>query len=155
MEYETIFLGKTKVNFLTEGIKEYDKRLSRYAKHSIRLVKEKKNSSLSVDARKLQEGRLLLDQIQEGSYIVALDFRGKQLTSEGLAEKINQLEMQNVRKVCFLIGGPDGLSDEVRNNADMLLSFSKMTFTHDMIRLFLLEQLYRAYTIKAGEKYHK
>lgn len=155
MEYETIFLGKTKVNFLTEGIKEYDKRLSRYAKHSIRLVKEKKNSSLSVEARKLQEGRLLLDQIQEGSYIVALDFRGKQLTSEGLAEKINQLEMQNVRKVCFLIGGPDGLSDEVRNNADMLLSFSKMTFTHDMIRLFLLEQLYRAYTIKAGEKYHK
>ncbi len=155
MEYETIFLGKTKVNFLSEGINEYDKRLSHYAKHSIRLIKEKKNSSLSIEARKQQEGKLLLDQISEGAYLVALDFRGKQLTSEQLADTISQWEIQNIRKVCFVIGGPDGLSDEVRNRADMMLSFSKMTFTHDMIRLFLLEQLYRAHTIKAGEKYHK
>ena len=86
---------------------------------------------------------------------VVLDARGTQLSSPDFAEHIGRWEMQGVKQMCYLIGGPEGHSQEVRHAADLLLSFSKMTFTHDMVRLLLVEQLYRAYTIKAGEKYHK
>lgn len=155
MKYETIYLGKTKDSFLSEGIKEYSKRLSRYTSHSIKVIKEKKKGQMSVEKSKEFEGRQLLESIDPSSYIVALDFSGPQFSSTEFASLISKWENRNVKLVCFVIGGPDGLSDEVKQKADMLFSLSKMTFTHDMVRLFLLEQLYRAYTIKAGEKYHK
>ncbi len=155
MKFETIFLGKTKDNFLSAGIEEYTKRLKRYTTHSIKLVKEKRVSNASGETLKELEGKQLLEAVSNGAFIVALDFDGKQFSSEGFADQINKWERMNVKTVCFLIGGPDGLSDEVKKKADMLFSLSKMTFTHDMVRMFLMEQLYRAYTIKAGEKYHK
>lgn len=155
MKYETIFLGKTKDSFLSTGIAEYSKRLSHYTDHSIKLLKNKKKGQSSTAKVKEDEGQYLLSNVTAGAYIVALDFGGKQYSSEQFADLISGWERRSIKKVCFLIGGPDGLSDEVKNRADMLFSLSNMTFTHDMVRLFLLEQLYRAYTIKAGEKYHK
>lgn len=101
------------------------------------------------------EGMLMLQAVPQGALIVALDAKGKQFTSEGFARKLADWEMQGVKQVCYLIGGPDGQSDQVLQNADLLLSLSQMTFTHDMARMLLVEQLYRAYTINAGEKYHK
>lgn len=155
MKFETIYLGKTKDSFLSAGISEYTKRLSRYTDHSIKLVKEKKKGKMSAEKTRELEGRQLLENVSSGSFLVALDFGGKQLSSTEFADQISRWETQNVKRISFIIGGPEGLSDEVKKRANMLFSLSKMTFTHDMVRLFLLEQLYRAYTIKAGEKYHK
>ncbi len=155
IRFETLHLGKTRDSFLSEGINEYQRRLLRYTSHSIKTIKEKKKGQLSIGRTVELEGEQLLDNVMPGAFIVALDFSGKQYTSEKFAALINQWEQQNIRKVSFLIGGPNGLSTAVKNRADLLLSLSSMTFTHDMVRLFLLEQLYRAYTIKAGEKYHK
>ena len=93
--------------------------------------------------------------VPQGAKTVVLDARGTQFSSPDFAEHLGRWEMQGVKQICYLIGGPEGHSQEVRRTADLLLSFSKMTFTHDMVRLLLVEQLYRAYTIKAGEKYHK
>ena len=91
----------------------------------------------------------------KGSVIVALDSRGQQFSSEQFSKKIVSLEDSGVRHVSYLIGGPDGISDDILKAAQLVLSFSKMTFTHDMVRMLLIEQIYRAYTIKHGEKYHK
>ncbi len=152
-KFETLCIGKTKSPFLSAGIDEYQKRLSRYTSHTIRIIREKGR----YDAEKSMaiEGRQLLDKVSPGSLIAALDFGGRQYSSEQFAGLIDGWERQNIKRVVFIIGGPNGLSPEVKNRADLLLSLSKMTFTHDMARLFLLEQLYRAFTIKAGEKYHK
>jgi 23S rRNA (pseudouridine1915-N3)-methyltransferase len=98
---------------------------------------------------------LLLQAVPAGATIVVLDAKGKQFTSEDFSGIIDQWEMQGIKLVCYLIGGPDGHASEVIAAADLLISLSKMTFTHDMARLLLTEQLYRAYTIKAGEQYHK
>lgn len=154
MKHELLFLGKTKDRLIAENIEEYYARLKHYTVLSISILKEKKkrkhNSSL-----KEEEGDLLLRSIPRGALIVALDSRGIQLTSESFSKKIENWEIRGTKQVSYLIGGPDGLSQKVTDSADLLLSLSRMTFTHDMVRLFLIEQLYRAYTIKAGEKYHK
>lgn len=154
MKHELLFLGKIKDRFLAEGVEEYASRLCHYTSFSITLLKEKgkRQGQLStVDA----EGLLLLQAIPSGALVVALDPKGKQFSSEALARQIDDWEMQGVKQVCYLIGGPDGHGPSVLQAADLLLSLSLMTFTHDMTRMLLVEQLYRAYTIKAGEKYHK
>ncbi|WP_163336598.1 23S rRNA (pseudouridine(1915)-N(3))-methyltransferase RlmH [Desulfopila sp. IMCC35008] len=151
MKHELLLLGRAKASYIEEGISEYIKRLSHYTQFSVNLLKGKKNKANDPKA----EGRLLLAQIPSGWQAVALDPLGRQFTSEEFTARINTWERQSVKGVCYLIGGPLGLSDEVRNRADLLFSLSKMTFTHDMARLLLVEQLYRAYTIKNGEKYHK
>jgi 23S rRNA (pseudouridine1915-N3)-methyltransferase len=93
--------------------------------------------------------------VPSGALVVALDSQGRQFTSEGFAKIIAGWELQGVRHACYLIGGPEGHSPKVLQAADLLLSLSQMTFTHDLTRMLLVEQLYRAYTINAGEKYHK
>jgi 23S rRNA (pseudouridine1915-N3)-methyltransferase len=152
MKHELIFLGKTKDPFITEGIDKYTARLGHYTQVSVRTLKEKRGSK-GQDIE--DEGRHLLDAVPAGWFIVALDSRGKQYTSEGFAELISGWEQRGLKGVCYLIGGPLGLSSEVVERADACLSLSTMTFTHDMVRMLLLEQMYRAYTIKGGEKYHK
>jgi 23S rRNA (pseudouridine1915-N3)-methyltransferase len=154
MKHELLFLGKTKDRFIDEGIEEYASRLRHYTSFSITLLKEKgrmRGQQSAVDA----EGMLLLQAIPPGALTVVLDSRGTQFSSETFSRQIDEWEMRGVKQVCYVIGGPDGHSANVLQAADLLLSLSKMTFTHDMTRLLLLEQLYRAYTIKAGEKYHK
>lgn len=152
MKHEMVFLGKAKEPFIEAGIAEYFSRLSHYTKLSTRLLKEKKAGK---GQNIIEEGKMMLAGVAPGWLVVALDPNGKQLTSEQLAEQISSWEQRGVKGASYLIGGPLGLSREVLDRADICLSLSKMTFTHDMARLFLVEQLYRAYTIKAGEKYHK
>jgi 23S rRNA (pseudouridine1915-N3)-methyltransferase len=154
MKHELILLGKTKDKFIGEGIVEYMARLKHYTSFDLTVLKDKgKSRGLSdlVEA----EGVLLLHAIKPGAIVVVLDSRGRQFTSEEWALQISGWEMQGIKQICYLIGGPDGLAPQVVQAADLLLSLSKMTFTHDMTRMLLIEQLYRAYTIKAGENYHK
>ena len=110
------------------------------------------------EAEKLQtltaEGERRLKQVPEGSYLMVLDVYGKELSSEALAEHINKLGIKGQSNITFLIGGAFGLSEELRSRADLRLSFSQMTFTHQMVRLLLVEQIYRSFKINRGEKYH-
>lgn len=154
MKYEIIFLGKTKGSFLAEGISEYLKRLNHYTSVNIKTVKSKKVQG-SDDFIKEKEGNLLFSNINPSSYIVALDAHGKQFSSSDFSSQIDRWEHSGIKYLTFVIGGPLGFTREILKKANMQISLSKMTFTHDMVRLFLLEQIYRAYTIKAGEKYHK
>jgi 23S rRNA (pseudouridine1915-N3)-methyltransferase len=156
MKHELLFIGKTKDRFIQEGIQEYSSRLSHYTNLNITTLKDKsasknKSSQESIEA----QGKLLLDAVPQGALIVALDSRGQQFTSELFSQKIVDWELSGMKQVNYLIGGPDGISDMIIKSASLVLSFSKMTFTHDMVRMLLVEQLYRAYTIKNGERYHK
>lgn len=155
MRIELVFLGKTKEKYLAAGIEDFIKRLSRYTRLEIKTLRDKQlQKKLSENQAKENEGRDLLAAVNS-SLIVCLDRTGKQIDSEELAGQIRQWEMQGRKSVCFLIGGPLGFAPAVLQQADLVLSLSPMTFTHEMTRLLLLEQLYRAYTINAGEKYHK
>lgn len=155
MKLEFLFLGKTKDNYLEEGITQYCKRLKHYSPLSIKTLKPRVKKNWSPLQCMEYEAKLLLDNTPKGAIIVALDSRGKQYTSEGMAELIGRWQARGGRQVEFLIGGAYGLHREVLAQADDVISLSKMTFTHDMVRLFLLEQIYRAFTIQKGEKYHK
>ncbi len=154
MHHDIFFLGKIKDPFLRVGVEEYQKRLRHYTSLALRILKDPGVKKSGIVARKLQ-GEVLLASVPDSAFKVVLDSSGKQFTSEGFAQLLGRWENQGVRKISWMIGGPEGHDREVVLQADLLLSFSEMTFTHDLIRLLLLEQLYRAYTIKAGEKYHK
>ena len=154
MKLELVSPGKTRAAYLAEGINDYCRRLCHYVEFKIHLLKEKKGKK-SARQQILAESRQLLAQTTKSSLLVALDLNGVQLSSEELAARISAWEMKGYGTVSFIIGGPSGLSPEALEKADLKISFSRMTFTHEMARLILLEQLYRAYTIKAGTKYHK
>ena len=154
MKHQLFFLGKIKDRFIEDGVSEYASRLQHYTSFTITVLKEKgKGRGKFLTAE--EQGRLLLQAIPSNATIVVLDSRGKQFSSETFSQKIDQWELLGIKQVCYLIGGPEGHAAEVLAAADLLVSLSKMTFTHDMARLLLVEQLYRAYTIKAGEQYHK
>lgn len=155
MIHELPLLGKTRESYLAEGITDFVQRLRHYTRVSLKPIQHKKKTQWSDEREKEEDGRLLLEHVPAGALMVVLDFRGRQLTSEGLAELIGEWQQRGVKQVSWLIGGPLGHSRALVERADLLLSLSSMTFTHDMTRLFLLEQLYRAHTIRAGEKYHK
>ncbi len=154
MRHQILFLGKIKNSFLQDGVKEFHRRLIHYTSIDIRIIKDPGVGKTGAAAKKSQ-AKVLLAGISAGAFKVALDSSGKQFSSEEFADRLTCWEGRGVRTVSWLIGGPEGHDDEVLQQADLLLSFSRMTFTHDFARLLLLEQLYRAYTIKAGEKYHK
>lgn len=154
MKHELLFLGKIKDSFIDQGVKEYSSRIRHYTSFQIKILKEKTKKQKKLSSID-DQGKLLLQAVPENALKIVLDSRGQQFDSESFAKKIETWEVSGVRHACYLIGGPNGHSEEVRSAADLILSISKMTFTHDMIRLLLTEQLYRAYTIKAGEKYHK
>ena len=155
MKLELPFLGKTKEKFIDQGIMEYSNRLKHYTSLNVSILKLKRKKNWTEEQERQEDGHILLGSLPPATLKVVLDSRGKQVSSEGLADLISRWELEGRKQAAFLIGGPTGHSSEVIAQADFLLSFSRMTFTHDMVRLFLLEQLYRAYTIKAGEKYHK
>lgn len=158
MRINIVTAGKIKEKYLTAGINEFLKRLGPFANVKIIEINEEKMKDNPSEAEKqqtlAQEGQRLLKQVPEGSYLIVLDVYGQQLSSEKLAEKIQSLGLQGKSNITFLIGGAFGLSQEVRQAADFRLSFSPMTFTHQMIRLLLVEQIYRAFKINRGEKYH-
>ena len=152
-------VGKIKEKDLVQGISEYAKRLSRYCKREIVEVADEKTPDKAGDAVEAQiketEGRRLLKYIREGDYVVALAIQGKMLDSIELSKLVENLGIQGESSLVFVIGGSLGLSDEVMRRADYLLSFSKMTFPHQMMRMILLEQIYRGYRIMMREPYHK
>lgn len=145
--------GKTKESYIQQGVDEFLKRLSRYTKATLVEVKMRGMAAKSGD--KDLEAEILLERIPTGSYLVALDPHGQALSSEQLAKTIHQLENQGTGGMTFIIGGPLGVSEKILSQSSLVLSLSKMTFTHDMARLLLAEQLYRAYSINAGSGYHK
>jgi 23S rRNA (pseudouridine1915-N3)-methyltransferase len=154
MRFLIPFLGKTKEGYLEHGIRDYADRLRRYLPVEIRVLKEP--GRLEPEAVLLaREAELLLAQAAPASLTVALDPAGREQTSEELAATLAAWEHQGLRTVCFLIGGHLGLDARVRGQAGQLWSLSRLTFTHEMCRLLLLEQLYRACSIKAGHNYHK
>lgn len=155
MKIELLLLGKTKDDYLQKGIDEFVKRLSRYTSIELIEIKVPRHGSRAASEILEQESNLLEKKIRKGSFRVVLDSGGRHYSSEAFSSFISDLEIQAVSMVSFIIGGPLGLADEQRTKSDHLLSLSQMTFTHDMSRLILLEQLYRAYTIKAGTRYHK
>ena len=158
MKITIVCAGRLKEKYLTAGISEFLKRLKPMAQVEILEVHEEKmpdNPSVAEKEQVLQkEGEKLLKLVPSGSYLFVLDVYGEELSSEELAERIDKLGVSGRSNLTFLIGGAFGLSREVRQAADMKLSFSRLTFTHQMVRLLLVEQIYRAFKINRGEKYH-
>lgn len=158
MKITIVCAGRLKEKYLTAGINEFLKRLKPMADVEIREIHEEKMPDSPSAAEKEQvltrEGEKLLKLVPTGSYLFVLDVFGKEKSSEELAAKIDALGVQGRSSLTFLIGGAFGLSKEVRAAADELLSFSRLTFTHQMVRLLLVEQIYRAFKINRGEKYH-
>lgn len=159
MNINVIGVGKIKEKYLKLGIDEFKKRLSKYCKLDIiELDDEKAPEKLSEKEMimvKEKEGKKILSKIKDTSYVIALAIDGKNLSSEELADKMSDLAVRGNSNITFVIGGSLGLSDEVIDRADYKLSFSKMTFPHQLMRLILLEQVYRAYRINNNEPYHK
>ena len=159
MNIQIICIGKLKEKYWTDAIKEYSKRLSRYCTLEIVELKESllPNNASAADEEKvkLEEGKEILRAIKDGTYVITLEILGKQLTSEELSDKIETLGIEGKSNVAFVIGGSLGLSPEVSKRADYKLSFSKMTFPHQMMRVILLEQIYRSFKIIRHEAYHK
>jgi 23S rRNA (pseudouridine1915-N3)-methyltransferase len=156
MRFELLFLGKTKELFLAAGIDHFLKRLNHYVPAEVKLIKEKKWSTREPEEKiKEEEGKLLLAGISHPTLVVALDPAGPQLSSEELATQVAKWRDSGQRSISFLIGGPLGLPEQLVREADLVLALSRMTFTHEMARLLLAEQLYRANAILAGSGYHK
>ena len=159
MKITLITVGKIKEKYLKDAIAEYTKRLSKYCKLEIVEVADEKtpdNSSEVVEhAIRAKEAERILKHVKEDAYVITLEINGKQLSSEDLADKIDKLGVQGTSHIIFIIGGSIGLGEDVLKKSDFALSFSKMTFPHQLMRVILLEQVYRSYRIINGEPYHK
>lgn len=159
MKITLITVGKIKERFFTDAIEEYKKRLSRYCRlEIIQVADEKTPDKAGVQLERQireREGERILAQIRDGSYVIALAIQGNMLDSEQLAKKLGSLAVEGQSHVVMVIGGSLGLADSVLQRADYHLSFSKMTFPHQLMRVILMEQIYRSFRILAGEPYHK
>ena len=159
MKYTVVCVGKIKEKFYAQAVEEYVKRLSRYGKTEIIEVADEKTpdqASETVNRMiKDKEGERILAQIKEDTYVIALAIEGQMLDSEELAEKMEKLAISGISHIVFVIGGSLGLSQKVMKRADYHLSFSRMTFPHQLMRVILLEQIYRGFRIIANEPYHK
>lgn len=154
MNIKLIQVGKTSEDYLQVGVADFEKRLSHYIKFDNVTLKLKKNQKFAnIELQKKEEAKLLLSHISNNSFLILLDEKGKQYDSRLFSEFLQQ-KINTVSEIIFFIGGPFGFSDEIYSRANHLLSLSKMTLTHQMVRLFFTEQLYRAFTILKGEKYH-
>lgn len=159
MKIDILCVGKVKESYFNDAVSEYSKRLQRYAQIRIIEVKDEmtpQQASEKVEEQiKETEGSRLSRYFDENAYKIALAIEGKQLTSEELSCFIQQKEVSGFSHIQFIIGGSLGLTEDIKKRADYQLSFSKMTFPHQMMRVILLEQIYRAYRIKNNEPYHK
>lgn len=155
MEITLLTIGKTSTAYIQTGIDEYCKRLKRYIQFSIKCLPDVRNArSLSEQQQKEAEGNQILGEVGPSDRVVLLDERGDMPTSRGFAEFIQKGMLSGRKRLVFVVGGPYGFSQEVYARADSKISFSRMTFSHEMIRLFFTEQVYRAMTILKGEPYH-
>lgn len=155
MKTVLVMVGRTSAAWLQTGIDEYVKRLGRYAPFELVVLPDvKKGGSLPQEVLKEKEGRLLLDQLNPGDVLVLLDENGKPAGSKDFAGFVQKQMVAGVRRLVFIIGGAYGFSAEVHQRADHKLSLSRMTFSHQMVRLIFVEQLYRAHSILNNEPYH-
>jgi 23S rRNA (pseudouridine1915-N3)-methyltransferase len=159
MRIRIVCIGKLKERYWVDAVSEYSKRLSKYCDLEILQLKEARLADKASAAYEqnviFEEGQSILKNIKEGSYVITLEIKGKELSSEELADKIDRLAIEGKSDITFVIGGSLGLSREVSDRADFKLSFSRMTFPHQMMRTVLLEQIYRAFKIIRNETYHK
>lgn len=155
MTIKLLAIGKTDDKHLQSLIAEYQKRLGFYIKFEFEIIPDIKNSkNLSIDQQKQKEGELILDKLSPTDVLVLLDENGKQLDSIAFASYLQKHMNSGIKQLVFVIGGPYGFSPEVYAKSNGKLSLSKMTFSHQMIRLFFIEQLYRGFTILRNEPYH-
>lgn len=158
LNINVICVGKIKEKYLKDAICEYSKRLSRYCKLSFtelpdEKIPDKLNANLALEIKQ-KECNKILSHIKKDSYVIALDLNGSELSSEAFSKKIEDLSMEN-SNLTFIIGGSLGLTKELLNSCNFKICFSKMTFPHQLIRVFLLEQIFRAFKIYNGETYHR
>ncbi len=159
MKIKIISVGILKEKYLIDGIAEYVKRLGKYCVVEEVVLKDEPIMDKASEANKLEiknkEGKKILSSISDRNYVVALDLKGAHLTSEELAQKVIEIQNYNASNITFIIGGSLGLSDEVLEKVNYRLCFSKMTFPHQLMKLILVEQIYRAFKINNNEVYHK
>jgi 23S rRNA (pseudouridine1915-N3)-methyltransferase len=154
MKIELWVIGKTAFSYLDDGIAIFEKRLRHYTAFDLVVLPDVKNPPLSIDALKMKEGDMILSKLTKDDFLVLLDEKGKEMDSVGFSQFIENQQVHTRRRLVFQIGGAYGFSEPVYQRANMQLSLSQLTFSHQMIRLFFVEQLYRAFTILKGEKYH-
>lgn len=155
MKITLLVIGKTDAAYIREGIGEYEKRLGRYVQYEMKVLPDIKNGkALGEGVRKEKEGELLLAQMLPSDYVVLLDERGREYDSPGFSEFVAQKMLGGIKGLVFVIGGPYGFSEAVYKRGNEKISLSKMTFSHQMVRMIFAEQLYRAMTIMKGEPYH-
>lgn len=158
MKISIVAVGKLKEKYLKQGIQEYVKRLTPYANVEMVEVPDEKApehfSEAEMEEVKQKEGERILAKLSPDTYVITLEIEGKSISSEQLANKLDELSTYGRSKIAFIIGGSLGLSKDVTQRSDFSLSFSKMTFPHQLMRLILLEQVYRAMKINRGEPYH-
>lgn len=159
MKITCVVVGKIKEKYFTDAIKEYSKRLSRYCKLEIVELADEKTPDGASEAEEAaireKEGERILKALKDDAYVIALAIEGKMLDSVELSQKIERLGVSGTSHIAFVIGGSLGLAPAVMKRADYALSFSRMTFPHQLMRVILLEQLYRSYRIMKNEPYHK
>ncbi len=159
MKITIVCVGKVKEKFFREAVSEYEKRLSRYCRFDIVEVADEKTpegaGSLQEEQIREKEGRRILEKLREDAFVCTLEINGKRLSSEELARWMEKLTVGGTSHIMFVIGGSLGLHESVSRRADLRLSFSDMTFPHQLMRVILTEQVYRAFRIIHGEPYHK
>lgn len=159
MNFTVVSVGKLKEKYWKDGVSEYEKRLSRYSKVNIIQLEDEKTPDNASEKEEFEilrkEGDRILKNIKENWFVVLLDLQGKNLSSIELADFISKKEVSGVSHICFVIGGSLGVAESVRQRSDFRWSFSNLTFPHQMVRIMLLEQIYRAMRIQRGEPYHK
>lgn len=155
MTIKLVCIGKTDSTELKQLIEMYEKRLQFYIKFELEVIPDlKKAKNLDENQQKIKEGELILTKVQASDFVVLLDEKGKEFTSVGFSEYIQKRLNSGMKQLIFVIGGPYGFSQDVYKRADSKLALSKLTFSHQMVRLFFTEQLYRAFTILKNEPYH-
>lgn len=152
MKITLLFVGKTKDSWIQEGMDEFLKRLQKFAQVDVQIISE--CSKGDVQKIKNEEGKSLLEKVKVNDFVCLLDVQGELLSSEQFAVKLDTWKSRG-EKLVFIVGGAFGVHEEIKKRANFLLSFSKMTFTHQMVRVFLLEQIYRGFSILQGSEYHK
>ena len=149
MNIYIICIGKLKEKYWQDAAAEYSKRLSRFCRLTVSELPESRSDSRE------EESRTILEHLPKGAFVYALDVGGKRYSSESFAKEISDLALDGRSDICFVIGGSNGFDDSVRKASDTRISFSDFTYPHQLMRVILLEQIYRAFKINAGEKYHK
>lgn len=155
MKILLLVIGKTDAAYIRAGIEEYEKRLTRYVPYEMKVLPDVKNSkNMSEALQKEKEGEMLLGELQSTDFVILLDENGKQYSSVGFSEFLAQKMLKGIKRLVFVIGGPYGFAETIYKRANDKISLSKMTFSHQMVRMIFAEQLYRAMTIMRGEPYH-